>query len=287
MARISVDAGFSCPNRDGTISSDGCIFCDNRAFNIAVRNAGRGPLASQIEDGIAAGKMRYGAKKFMLYFQAFTNTYGPPAVLKARYDIVRNYDDIVALSIGTRPDCVNDEILDLIGSYSDRYEVWVEYGLQSIHDRTLSFINRGHTYADFNNAVRLTRKRKNIKIAAHVIIGLPGETKADIFETARAVGLMNLDGIKINPLHIIKGTRLAASYKKNDLLTLDEYVDIVVGFLEQLSPGTLIERLSADCPWELLVAPRWILDKQGVIRAIEAAMIGGETRQGKKWTKQI
>jgi hypothetical protein len=145
--KVSIDAGFSCPNKDGKLSNDGCIYCDNRAFSLNTRIPPR-PIETQIEEGIIYGKQRYAAEKFIVYFQAHTNTYAPLEILKARYDVVRKFNDVVGIALGTRPDCVNEEILDLIDSYSRNYEVWLEYGLQSIHKRTLELINRGHFYED-------------------------------------------------------------------------------------------------------------------------------------------
>lgn len=282
VAKISVDAGFSCPNRDGALSSEGCVYCDNRAFSYAARNEPL-PLEEQIRRGEAAAKERTGAGKYIIYFQAFTNTYAPLHVLRERYDAVRKHKDVVGISIGTRPDCVDDEKLALIASYTDRYDVWVEYGLQSVHDRTLAAIDRGHDYAAFVNAVKRTRKHPEIKIAAHVIIGLPGETKADMLETAQALGDMAIDGVKIHPLHVIAGTRLEELYRDGSISTLEiaDYVATVVSFIERLSPETVIQRLTADCPADLLVSPLWIRKKREVLSLLEREMARRDTRQGR------
>ena len=287
--KISVDAGFSCPNKDGKISKEGCIYCDNKGFSFNTR-VGVRDLREQIESGIEAGKKRFKAEKFILYFQAYTNTYAEVNVLKEKYDIIKNYPEIVGLAIATRPDCVNREILDLINSYTENYEVWLEYGLQSIHRKTLDYINRGHYFEEFVGAVKETRKREKIKICAHVIIGLPyewrkREDKNMILETARAISELKLDGVKIHPLHIIKGTKLEEIYKNGgyEPLSLDEYIDLAVSFLESLSPEIIIQRISADCPSDLLVAPDWILNKQGVLRKIESKLERGNSYQGKKF----
>jgi radical SAM protein (TIGR01212 family) len=316
--KVSIDAGFSCPNKDGRLGEGGCIYCDNRAFSHPVRNSisdnGASnsrismppPIEEQVKNGIEFGKRRYGAKKFMVYFQAYTNTYLPEAdmpadslvagakidKLKQKYDVVKKFKDIVALAIGTRPDCVNKEILDLIESYTKDYavrrqrlcrrrEVWIEYGLQSIHDKTLRLINRNHTYEDFVKAVKMTQKR-NIKICAHIIIGLPEETKDEILETAKALAELNVDAVKIHPLHIVKDTKLEELYKKGRYkpLGLENYVDLAVKFLEYLPPDTVIQRISADCPKELLVAPDWILNKQLVLNMIEKRLEEKDTHQG-------
>jgi len=286
--KISVDAGFSCPNKNGKIGAEGCIFCDNRSFSFNTRMRPR-RLDVQIEEGMEAGRKRYKAELFMLYFQAHTNTYGALPALKARYDVVKKYPEIVGISIGTRPDCIDDEVLDLINSYAGRYEVWMEYGLQSIHKETLNFINRGHRYEDFLKAVKLTRKKKNIKICAHVIIGLPHkwggrETREMIMATAREMGRLELDGIKIHPLHIVKGTKLETIFLKGGYppMDLEEYVELAAEFLEYLSPRTVIQRISAECPREWLVGPRWISDKQKVLRKIEEKMRHKGISQGAK-----
>lgn len=268
--KLGIDAGFSCPNKDGKLSKEGCIYCDNRAFSFNTRISSR-PIETQIEQGIAFGRKRYDARKFIVYFQAYTNTYASLEILRQRYDAVREFQDVVGVAIGTRPDCVNEEILDLIETYTRDYEVWLEYGLQSIHKRTLQFINRGHTYEDFLKAVRLTRKKRNIKICAHVILGLPDETKDNMLETAREIARLKLDGIKIHPLHVITGTKLEGFLKQGlyKALGLGEYVSLVTEFLEYLRPDTVIQRITADCPREFLAGPSWILDKNRVLERIE------------------
>ncbi len=278
--KVSIDAGFSCPNKDGKLSKDGCIYCDNRAFSPNTRTP-KTSIETQIESGIKIGRERYGAEKFIVYFQAYSNTYAPLDILKERYDVVRKFKDIVGISIGTRPDCVDEKILDLIDSYSKDYETWIEYGLQSIHDKTLKLINRHHTYEDFLKAVELAKKR-NIKICAHIIIGLPNETKEEMLETAKALAHLKIDGVKIHPLHIVKGTKLEELFKKGKYkpLELDEYVNIATEFLEYLPSTTVIQRLTADCPKEFLVAPLWILEKNKVLNLIEKKLAEKGTHQG-------
>ena len=282
VSKISVDAGFSCPNRDGLIGKDGCIYCDNRGFSFNSRVQPR-PLESQIEEGIYFASMRFKAEKFIVYFQAYTNTYAPLETLKTRYDIIKKYKNIVSIAIGTRPDSIDEDTLDLIKTYAKDYEVWLEFGLQSIHNKTLKFINRGHTYEDFLSAVKVARRKVNIKICAHVIIGLPHDTEADILETAKALGKLKLDAIKIHPLHVIRGTKLAEMYDKGSYTALefDEYLRLVTGFLEYLWPRTIIQRLVADCPREFLVAPLWISEKQKVLAKIEDLLSQKDTFQGR------
>jgi len=278
--KITVDAGFSCPNIDGTLSKNGCIFCDNYSFSPPVRTKNI-PLTKQIEEGIEYGKRRYKAEKFIVYFQPYSNTYAPVDILKERYDVAKNFPDIVGISIGTRPDCIDEEKLSLIQGYTERYEVWIEYGLQSIHDRTLKLINRNHTYRDFLKAVERTKGR-NIKICAHIIIGLPGETKEDILETAKECGRLKLDGIKIHPLYIVKGTALEKMFNsgKYQPLGFDRYIEIAAEFIGYLPPETVIHRFTADCPEEVLVGPLWIREKQKIIRCLEEYMLGKGLFQG-------
>ena len=280
--KVSIDAGFSCPNKDGKFSKDGCIYCDNRAFSFNTRIQPR-PIEIQIEEGINFGKKRYGADRFIVYFQAHTNTYAPLDILRERYDVVGKFKDVVGIAIGTRPDCVNEEILDLIESYTQDYEVWIEYGLQSIHEKTLELINRRHSYEDFKKAIELSRKKRNIKICAHVIIGLPEENRKDILETAKEIGRLKLDGIKIHPLHAIKDTKLEELIKSGryKLLELNEYVDLVTEFLEYLWPNTIIQRISADCPQALLIGPSWILQKSRVLEDIENILLEKAKFQGR------
>ena len=286
--KITVDAGFSCPNLDGKISDKGCIYCNNRAFSVPARKA-KASVEEQIKDGMKALNVRYGAEKFIAYFQAFSNTYGPIEQLKKTYDTIRKFDDIIGLSIGTRPDCVDEKVLELIGSYAEKYEVWVEYGLQSTKDITLELINRGHAYKDFLKAVELTRKHRHIKICAHVILGLPGENLSDMNSTANDVARLDLEGIKIHPLHVVKGTELEKWYNQDKYrpLEMTEYVDYLVSFLERLSSGTVVQRLTADCPKDFLVAPLWINNKAGVLAELEKKLLEKDTFQGKLYPVEI
>ncbi|MBU1863352.1 MAG: TIGR01212 family radical SAM protein [Candidatus Omnitrophica bacterium] len=284
VQKVTVDAGFSCPNRDGKLSTEGCVYCDNRGFSFNTRLPARS-IEEQITEGIAAGRERFKAEKFMVYFQAFTNTYATLDVLKKRYDAIRQFDNVVALAIGTRPDCVNEEILDLIDSYSQDYEVWLEYGLQSIHDTTLTQINRHHTFNDFFNTVKLTRRYNNINICVHIILGLPGETEDDMIKTAVALGDLKVEGVKIHPLHVVKGTKLEERYHEGLYvpLTLEKYVKIVKDVLECLSPQTVIQRITADCPSDMLIAPLWIREKANVLGKIDELLAHYDSFQGKQY----
>ncbi len=273
--KVTVDAGFLCPNRDGTVGQDGCIYC--------YMPAERTPLSvkQQLLTGIEALRKLRGAQKFIAYFQSFSNTYAPVKTLKKLYDNILGLPDIVGLAIGTRPDCVPEETLDLIQSYSDRYEVWMEYGLQSIHPHTLRAINRGHELADFYDALERTRRRK-LKVCVHVILGLPGETRAHMVETAKALGALRPEGVKIHSQFVMPGTKLAGMLEdgRYQPLTLEQYVNKTCDFLEYQDPATVIQRLTGDGPPGLLIAPLWSLDKRAVVRAIEAELERRDTYQG-------
>ncbi len=280
--KISLDAGFSCPNKDGKLSTTGCIYCDNRSFSYNTRETAR-PLELQIQQGMETGRKKFKAEKFLVYFQAFTNTYGILRELKQKYDVIKKFDNIVGLAIGTRPDCVNEEILDLISGYAKDYEVWIEYGLQSIHDKTLNKINRGHNYQAFLEAVNKTRAKSKIKICAHVILGLPGETREEMIATADELSRLKIDSVKIHPLHVIKGTPLEELFNQGGYqpLELSQYAQIAVDFLEHLRPKTIIQRLTADCPKQFLIAPLWIADKAVVLQEIDNILRAGGRYQGR------
>lgn len=280
--KISIDAGFSCPNLDGTKSVAGCIYCDNNAFSLNTPKGSKS-IEAQIEEGMNRAKLKYKAEKFIVYFQAYTNTYAPLEVLKEKYSKVKKFNDVVSIAIGTRPDCINEEILNLIDDLSNDYEVWLEYGLQSIHNGTLQCINRGHKYEDFLTALEMTKKRKRIKICAHTIIGLPYETKADVMETAKILGSLKLDGIKVHPLYIIKGTKLEEMFNdgKYKPLKASEYVNMVSSFLEYIPMDTVIQRITADCPKEYLLAPKWINEKNRLLESIERKLLEKGQYQGR------
>ena len=279
--RISLDAGFDCPNTDGTISNQGCTFCNNKAFSHFSRLSSLS-LEEQIIQAKEYAQKRFKVKKFIAYFQSNSNTYGDVSLLKKRYDVIRKFDDIVGIAISTRPDCIDDEKINLIEDFSKDYDIYIEYGLQTIHDKTLKLINRGHTFADFQKAIELTSKRGNINIGAHVILGLPGETKSDMLATAKAIAKMPLWGVKFHVLHVVKDTLLANMYEENNLklLSLDEYADILVSFLELLPNNQVILRLVSDAHRDFLIAPFWINDKEKSLKRIGAEFRKRKTKQG-------
>jgi hypothetical protein len=278
--KVTIDAGFTCPNRDGKLGWGGCTYCNNMGFSANSRREPI-PIREQIEQGMAFMRKRYKAEKFIAYFQAYTNTYAPIETLRAKYSAALEFEDIVALSIGTRPDCAPDPVLDLIKNYQVSHEVWVEYGLQSIHDRTLRLVNRGHNYATFLDALERTRQR-GLKVCVHVILGLPGESHADMMATARAVGRMDIDSLKIHLMHVLKDTPIEKDLidGRFKALELDEYVNLVCDFLEYLSPKVSIQRLTADGPRSILLAPKWATQKRKIIAAIDAELERRGSQQG-------
>jgi len=283
VQKIPLDAGLNCPNRDGTISEKGCIFCDSRGSGTgALVNRGLS-IRDQVLEGARFAERRYGAKKFIAYFQSFTNTNAPVPTLESLYDQALNHPGMVGLSVGTRPDCVNREVFELLRSYQKDYLVWIEYGLQSAHDSTLSGINRGHDVACFERGARMAG-RYGLNLCAHVILGLPGETGDMMMETARFLGTQPVQGVKIHMLYIVNGTPLAQLYRsgKYRCLEQEEYVALVVDFLEQLPPHVVVQRLTGDPVRKELVAPKWAEEKIKNLNLIRQRMKRLETWQGRK-----
>ena len=282
VQKITIDAGLSCPNRDGTISSGGCIYCNTRGSGTGA--AARGlTITEQLLLGKRALTRRYKAKKFLAYFQSFSNTYGPAQKLKLLYDEALAVEDIVGLSIGTRPDCVGPSVLELLQGYAQRHLIWVEYGLQSASDATLALINRGHDVQCFKDAVSATANR-GIKICAHVILGLPHESREDMLHTARTLAGLEIDGIKLHLLYVVKGTRLETLYRQGKFSCLEqrEYVDLVCDFLERIPRHVIIQRLTGDPHPEELAAPQWSLKKSETLALINTTLAERDSWQGKR-----
>jgi uncharacterized protein len=273
VQKISVDAGLSCPNRDGTLSTGGCIYCNARGSGTGAHLRGMG-IAEQLEKGKAFLSKRYKARKFLAYFQSYSNTYAPVETLERLYAEALGVPDVVGLSIGTRPDCVDESKLALLESLARDHLIWIEYGLQSARDETLARINRGHDFQCFERAVAATRGR-GIHICAHVILGLPGETRNHMRRTADALAALKIDGVKLHLLYVVKGTPLETLYRDGDYQPLEqaEYVDLVCDFLERLPPETVIQRLTGDPHEEELVAPFWALDKQATVNMIHERLL--------------
>ncbi len=280
--KITLDAGFSCPNRDGTISDRGCIFCDDGgSFSQAHSNLLS--VEEQVKIGAETLKKRFKAEKFMSYFQAFSNTYKPVEELEKIYKAALVHPDIVGISIGTRPDCIDKGKLDLISSFTSDYYTWIEYGLQSVHDKTLAKINRGHDYGCFLEAYNKT-KEAGINICLHIILNL-FESYEEMMQTAKTVAKLEPEGVKIHMLCALEGTKLAEMYRAGeiDFMSEDEYVKIVCDFLEYLPPETTIHRLAGNGLRTELVAPRWIGKKLDCLNKIDREFLSRNSRQGIKY----
>ena len=278
--KITLDAGFSCPNRDGTISTGGCIFCDDGG-SFSQAHSNMLSIEEQVTTGAQTLKNRFKAQKFMSYFQAYSNTYKPVGELETIYKSALKHPDVVGLSIGTRPDCVDEAKLDLIADISRDYYTWLEYGLQSIHDKTLKKINRGHDYDCFLKAYNKTKER-GINVCAHVIFGL-WETKDEILETAEELARLKVDGVKIHMLCALQGTKLARLYEAGeiDFMNEDDYVNLVCDFLELLPAETTIHRLAGNGLKKNLIAPRWLGAKLDCLNKIDRELQKRNSYQGK------
>ena len=282
--KVTLDAGFSCPNRDGTLSKDGCIFCDDTgSFSRLYSNTLS--VKEQLLTGMNKIRDRYHAKKFLAYFQAYTNTYKPVSELKELYDTVF-IEDVVGMSVGTRPDCVDEEKLDLISSYNTENRfIQIEYGIQSVHDKTLKLINRGHDFECFRKACELSAER-GIKVCAHVILGLPHETHDDMMQTAKTLAEMKIDGIKIHMLAVMEGTKIHEMFENGEinLMGEDEYISTVCDFMEYLPPDTVIQRLAGNGKREFRIQPRWLGKKLELVGKIEKEFDRRGTQQGSKYS---
>jgi hypothetical protein len=280
VAKLPIDAGFTCPNRDGRCGAEGCVYCDGRGS--ALRRAG--PLPP-VTDQLATMRERYrrhGAERFIPYFQTHTNTDAPAELLRALWDEAVGFSpEVVGLAVGTRPDCVPDEVLDLLAGYRSRVRVHLELGLQSAHPETIARIGRGHTREQFDDAVRRAAAR-GIEVVAHVILGLPGETPAMMRETARALAALPVGGVKIHALLVLDGTPLAVQWRRGDVPVPDlpTYAGWVADFLELLPPTMFVERLTADGHRDILLAPDWSRNKLAVIAAVERELERRGSRQG-------
>lgn len=281
--KLQIDAGFTCPNRDGHVATGGCIYCDGRGSKL--RQKGELPSVSrQIQNGKKFYKPH--ASKFVAYFQTFTNTYAPVEKLQILYDEALAQEDVVGLSIGTRPDCVGPEVIDLLKGYAQKYHVWLELGLQSMHDKTLKFINRGHDFRQFLDAVGALAG-KNIHLCAHIIVGLPGETDEEILQTAKAVAALPINGIKIHSLLALEGTVLGEMYKNGaiKIMSKDKYVSLVADILEILPTEMVIQRLTAEGYRDIFLAPDWAMNKLDVLNSVNKELERRDSYQGKHFIK--
>ncbi len=284
--KVTVDAGLDCPNRDGTLSFGGCIYCNTKGSGTGAHGKGLS-ITQQIEGSKERIARRFKTNKLLAYFQSFTNTYAPIDRLKTIYEEALAIENVVGLAIGTRPDCVDEKVLDLLESYTEKHLIWIEYGLQSAHDHTLSLINRGHDFACFEKAVAETRNR-NINISAHVILGLPGESKKDILATADAIADLGIDGVKLHLLYVVKGTPLEGLYKSGRYSCLEQqaYAELVCDFITRLPDTMIIQRLTGDPHLKELVAPAWSLQKKETLDLIHKTFAEKKIWQGKWFGKK-
>ena len=279
--RVTIDAGFTCPNVDGTVTTGGCVYCDNRSFS-PNRRLPRATVRDQVSRGVELLGRRYRVDRFLAYFQAATNTHAPVERLRRLYDEALDHPQVVGLAVGTRPDSVPDPVLDLLQEYARGRYVCLELGLQSIHDRSLDWMNRGHHYDAFLDAVRRCQGR-GLDLCAHVILNLPGESHADMLATADALAALPVQAVKIHNLHVVRGTPMEAMYNAGQipLFTMKEYVQMACDFLERLPPQMVIHRLNGDAPPDYLVAPLWCRDKAVLLRRIEEELVQRDGWQGK------
>ena len=281
--KVSINAGFTCPNIDGKVAYGGCTYCSKEGSGDFAGNP-KDDLIKQFNDIKEMMLRKWPNAKYIGYFQAYTNTYAPLEVLKEKYETILAQDDVVGLSISTRPDCLEDDVLEYLAELNERTNLWVELGLQTIHDSTSKIINRGHDYKTFLEGVEKL-KSKNIKTVVHIINGLPGEDCNMMMETAKAVADLNVHGIKIHLLHVIKNTPMARMLEKNmmSLMTQEDYVNLVCDQLEILPPEMVIHRLTGDGKKEDLVGPLWSLKKWEVLNAIDDTMKARDSYQGIKY----
>jgi radical SAM protein (TIGR01212 family) len=283
VQKIAVDAGLSCPNRDGVSSRHGCIYCNSKGSGSGAFSRGLS-IKEQIEAGKIGMIKKYKAKKFLVYFQSYTNTYATCARMKQMYDEAFSCDGIVGMAIGTRPDCVDKEKIDLIQSYTPDYLVWLEYGLQSVHDKTLALINRGHGFREFTKAVEMTRGR-GINICAHIILGLPGEDRAMMLESARILADSGVNGVKIHLLYVIKDTPLDRMWLNGKYICMEQqaYVEMVCDFIERLPKNIIIQRITGDPHGEELRAPAWAGRYRETFNMIQNTFEKRDSFQGKQY----
>jgi radical SAM protein (TIGR01212 family) len=257
IQKVTVDAGFTCPNRDGSIGVGGCTYCNNESFNPGY-NSPCTSIREQIEAGMQFLKKRYKVNKFLVYFQPYSNTYAPLDRLQQLYDEALSVPGVIGLTIGTRPDCIDAEKINYLANLSKSCDITIEYGLESIYDSSLKRINRGHDYKAFLHTLQMTKERE-IKLAIHLILGLPWETKSQWLYEAAVLSELPIDFLKLHQLHIVKDTIMAEQHNKRPfrLLTYSEYVDVIVSFLERLNPKIVLQRLCGEAPPHILIAPRW------------------------------
>ncbi|MBO7302315.1 MAG: TIGR01212 family radical SAM protein [Bacteroidaceae bacterium] len=283
VQKITLDGGFTCPNRDGSKGRGGCTYCNNRTFNPAYCHKHL-PVSEQMREGISFFSHKYPDMKYLAYFQAYTNTYDSLENLKARYEEAIAVDGCLGIVIGTRPDCMPEELLDYLVELQKRTFVLVEYGIESTDDKTLVRINRGHDYACAVDAVHRTARR-GIPVGAHIILGLPGETRSDIMKQASLLSQLPLTTLKLHQLQLIKGTRMAEEFFDNptdfSLFDLNDYIETVIDYIERLRPDIVLERFASQSPKELLIAPDWGIKNHELVDKVKKRMRERGTWQGR------
>ena len=281
--KVMLDAGFTCPNRDGTIATGGCTFCSARGSG-DFAGSRRDDLITQFNTIRNKQHLKWPSARYIGYFQAYTNTYAPLPTLKQYYEIILAQPGVVGLSIATRPDCLPTDVVEYLAELNERTYLWVEMGLQTIHESTSQFINRAHDTECYVQAVEKLRKH-NIRVCSHIIYGLPQETHEMMLDTCRLVSQLDVQGIKIHLLHVMRKTPMAKQLQSGliRLLDKDEYIDLIVQSLEQLPPKMIIHRLTGDAPRDLLLGPMWSLKKWEVLNAIDAQLKQRNSWQGKHW----
>ena len=280
--KVSLNGGFTCPNKDGSVGHDGCIFCSKLGSGDFAGKKNK-DLITQFNEVRDIMLKKWPNAKYIGYFQANTNTYAPVSVLKEKFESIINLDNVVGLNIATRSDAIDDEVLNYLDELNKKTDLVVELGLQSMHDETLKYINRGHDLKNFEECFKKLKMR-NIKVVVHIINGLPNETKDMMIKTAEYLNKLGIDGIKIHMLHIIKNTKLAEIYEKEKfhVLTKEEYIDIVIDQLERLNENIVINRITGDPVKEDLIEPTWLLKKFCVLNDIDKTMVKRDTYQGIK-----
>jgi radical SAM protein (TIGR01212 family) len=287
VQKVTIDAGFTCPNRDGTKGRGGCTYCNNDAFNPSYCSPEKS-ISQQIEEGIVFHANRYRrATKFLAYFQAYSNTYDTLDNLRRRYDEALQIENVVGLVIGTRPDCINEEKLEYFAQLARTHYVIIEYGIESCYDESLVKINRGHTFQESKNAIELTASF-GLKTGAHIILGLPGETKQMMIDEAEILSKLPLTTLKLHQLQIVKDTRMAKEFVADPgqftFFDLEEYIDLVIGFLELLNPAIVVERFAGEVPPRFLAGPNWgIIRYDQVLQKIEKKLAERNSWQGKRF----
>ena len=289
VQKISIDGGFTCPNRDGTKGTGGCTYCNNRTFNPAYCHRNRS-VTEQMNEGIAFFAHKYPKMRYLAYFQAYTNTYDSLEVLRTRYEEALKVDGCVGLVIGTRPDCMPEELLDYLQELARRAYVMVEYGVESTDDATLLRINRGHDYATAVDTIRRTAAR-GLPVGVHIILGPPGEERVSLIRQARQLSELPITTLKLHQLQLIRGTRMADEFDESPedfhLFELDEYIEVVVDYLENLRPDIVVERFASQSPKELLIAPDWGLKNYELVEKIKRRMRERDTWQGKNYSATL